>query len=44
MIHLLGGWIGVHSAGLAREIGQCCARLELDINKLVFKFKIQIRI
>ena len=39
MIHLLGGWIGVHSAGLAREIGQCCARLELDINKLTFKFK-----
>ena len=39
MIHLLGGWIGIHAAGIAREIGQCCARLELDINKLSFKFK-----
>ncbi|ETO29967.1 hypothetical protein RFI_07149 [Reticulomyxa filosa] len=38
MIHLLGGWIGVNPSGLAREIGQSCARLELDINKLQFKF------
>ena len=44
MIHLLGGWIGIHSVGIAREIGQCCARLEMDINKLVFKFKDDLEI
>ena len=39
MIHFLGRWINAMSAVFAREIGQCCARLEIDINKLVFKFK-----
>ncbi len=40
MIHLLSGWVGrQNKTGLAREIGQCCARLELDINKLKLCFR-----
>ena len=40
MIHLLSGWVShENKTGLAREIGQCCARLELDINKLKFAFR-----
>lgn len=40
MIHLLSGWVNhENKTGLAREIGQCCARLELDINKLKFAFR-----
>ena len=40
MIHLLTGWVNhENKTGLAREIGQCCARLELDINKLKFAFR-----
>eukprot|EP01083_Nonionella_stella_P179938 640244_1 len=40
MIHLLTGWVNhKNKTGLAREIGQCCARLELDINELKFAFR-----
>ena len=39
MISFFGGWISTLNTSIAREIGQCCARLELDINKLIFKFK-----
>lgn len=40
MIHLLTGWVAVNNkTGLAREIGQSCARLELDISSLKFSFR-----
>jgi len=41
MIHFLGGWIRCHPISMAREIGQSCARLELDVYKLKFKFRDQ---
>lgn len=40
MIHFLTGWVShKNQTGLAREIGQSMARLEIDINKMEFKFR-----
>ena len=40
MIHFRTGWVShQNQSGLAREIGQCCARLEMDLNAMSFKFR-----